>query len=223
MKYFDYSPKERIRLTRSLSNPEAGAIDLQLLSKLQPSHSQLSVWSLNPKRYADDILFSLLEVAPAEEIRLNRRACSVANQPKPETDKVPAESAPDQTDGTANPTAEDSKAEPSPEVEEDGETQGQELHETQTVADPKEAEQRAQDAEKRADEAEERADEAEGRADEAEERADEAEERADEAEERADEAEERADEAEERAAAAEAALADSKKKAASRKKTNTPA
>ena len=195
MKYFDYSPKERIRLTRSLSNPEAGAIDLQLLSKLQPSHSQLSVWSLNPKRYADDILFSLLEVASVEEIRLNRRACSAANQPKPETDKVPEDSAQGQADGAANPPAEDSKAEPSPEVEEDGETQGQELHETQTVADPKEAEQRAQDAEKRADEAEERA----------------------------DEAEERADEAEERAASAEAALADSKKKAASRKKTNTPA
>ena len=188
MKYFDYSPKERIRLTRSLSNPEAGAIDLQLLSKLQPSHSQLSVWSLNPKRYADDILFSLLEVAPAEEIRLNRRACSAANQPKPETDKVPEDSAQGQADGAANPPADDSKAEPSPEVEEDGETQDQELYETQTVADPKEAEQRAQDAE-----------------------------------ERADEAEERADEAEERAAAAEAALADSKKKAASRKKTNTPA
>ena len=209
MKYFDYSPKERIRLTRSLSNPEAGAIDLQLLSKLQPSHSQLSVWSLNPKRYADDILFSLLEVAPAEEIRLNRRACSAANQPKPETDKVPEDSAQGQADGAANPPAEDIKAEPSPEVKEEGETQGQELHETQTVADPKEAEQRAQDAEERAEEAEERADEAE--------------ERADEAEERADEAEERADEAEERAAAAEAALADSKKKAASRKKTNTPA
>ena len=181
MKTFDYSPKERIRLTRSLSNPEAGAIDLQLLSKLQPSHSQLSVWSLNPKRYADDILFSLLEVAPAEEIRLNRRACSAANEPKPETDKVPEDSAQGQADGAANPSAEDIKAEPCPEVKEDEETQGQELHETQTVADPKEAELRAQDAEERAAEAEERAEEA------------------------------------------EAALADSKKKAASRKKTNTPA
>ena len=209
MKTFDYSPKERIRLTRSLSNPEAGAIDLQLLSKLQPSHSQLSVWSLNPKRYADDILFSLLEVAPAEEIRLNRRVCSAANEPKPETDKVPEDSAQGQADGAANPPADDSKAEPSPEVKEDEETQGQELHETQTVADPKEAELRAQDAEERAEDAEERADEAE--------------ERADEAKERAEEAEERADEAEECAAAAEAALADSKKKAASRKKTNTPA
>ena len=168
-------------MTRSLSNPEAADFDLQLLRKLQPSHSQLSVWSLNPKRYADDILFSLLEVAPAEEIRLNRRACSAVEQPGAETDKVPAESAQGQADGAANPPAEDSKAEPCPEVEEDEETQGQELHETQTVADPKEAEQRAQDAEERAAEAEERAEEA------------------------------------------EAALADSKKKAASRKKTNTPA
>ena len=181
MDILNYSPKERIRLTRSLSNPEAADFDLQLLSKLQPSHSQLSVWSLNPKRYADDILFSLLEVAPAEEIRLNRRACSAVEQPGAETDKVPAESAQGQADGAANPPAEDSKAEPCPEVEEDEETQGQELHETQTVADPKEAEQRAQDAEERAAEAEERAEEA------------------------------------------EAALADSKKKAASRKKTNTPA
>ena len=181
MDILNYSPKERIRLTRSLSNPEAADFDLQLLRKLQPSHSQLSVWSLNPKRYADDILFSLLEVAPAEEIRLNRRACSAVEQPGAETDKVPAESAQGQADGAANPPAEDSKAEPCPEVEEDEETQGQELHETQTVADPKEAEQRAQDAEERAAEAEERAEEA------------------------------------------EAALADSKKKAASRKKTNTPA
>lgn len=195
MKYFDYSPKERIRLTRSLSNPEAGAIDLQLLSKLQPSHSQLSVWSLNPKRYADDILFSLLEVAPAEEIRLNRRACSAANEPKPETDKVPEDSAQGQADGEANPPAEDSKAESPQEGEAIQETKAEELHEAQTVADLKEAEQRAQDAEERADEAEQRADEAEERANEAEQRADEA----------------------------EAALADSKKKAASRKKTNTPA
>ena len=193
MDILNYSPKERIRLTRSLSNPEAGAIDLQLLSKLQPSHSQLSVWSLNPKRYADDILFSLLEVAPAEEIRLNRRACSAANEPKPETDKVPEDSAQGQADGEANPPAEGIKAEPSPEVKEEGETQGQELHETQTVADPKEAEQRAQDAEERADEAEQRADEAEERADEAEQRADEA----------------------------EAALEEAKKKDTSKKKKNT--
>ena len=168
MDILNYSPKERIRLTRSLSNPEAGAIDLQLLRKLQPSHSHLSVWSLNPKRYADDILFSLLEVAPAEEIRLNRRACSAVEQPGAETDKVPAESALDQTDGEANPTAEDSKAESPQEDEAAQETKAEELHETQAVADLKEAQQRADEAEERADEAEQRADEAEQRADEAE-------------------------------------------------------
>ena len=214
MDILNYSPKERIRLTRSLSNPEAGAIDLQLLSKLQPSHSQLSVWSLNPKRYADDILFSLLEVAPAEEIRLNRRACSAANEPKPETDKVPEDSAQGQADGAANPPAEDSKAESPQEGEAIQETKAEELHEAKTVADLKEAQQRADEAEQRAEEAEQRADEAEQRADEAEERADEAEERADEAEQRADEAEERADEA-------ETALEEAKKKDTSKKKTNT--
>lgn len=154
MDILNYSPKERIRLTRSLSNPEAADFDLQLLRKLQPSHSQLSVWSLNPKRYADDILFSLLEVAPAEEIRLNRRACSAVEQPGAETDKVPAESAPDQTDGTANPTAEDSKAESPQEDEAAQETKAEELHEVKTVADLKEAQQRADEAEQRADEAE---------------------------------------------------------------------
>ncbi len=164
MDILNYSPKERIRLTRSLSNPEAADFDLQLLRKLQPSHSQLSVWSLNPKRYADDILFSLLEVAPAEEIRLNRRACSAVEQPGAETDKVPAESAPDQTDGEANPTAEDSKAESPQEDEAAQETKAEELHEAKTVADLKEAQQRADEAEERADEAEERADEAEERA-----------------------------------------------------------
>lgn len=193
MDILNYTPKERIRLTRSLSNPEAADFDLQLLRKLQPSHSQLSVWSLNPKRYADDILFSLLEVAPAEEIRLNRRACSAGEQPKEETGKVPAESAPDQTDGTADTTAEGSQVDPHHEGKADQKTEDEELHETQTVSDLKEAQQRAEEAEERADEAEERTDEAEQRADEAEERADEA----------------------------EAALEEAKKKDTSKKKKNT--
>ena len=168
MNGINYNPKERIRLTRALFNPNAAVFDLQLLEKLQPTHSQLSIWSINPKRYADDILFSLLEVAPAEEIRLNRRNCSAGEQPKEETGKVPAESAQGQADGKADTTAEGSQVDPHQEGKADQETEDEELHETQAVADLKETQQRAEDAEIRADEAEKRAEEAEQRADEAE-------------------------------------------------------
>ena len=66
-----YSFKEKKRHFSDLKNTSAAESDLLLLkSKVK---QVISAWERQPKRYADDILFRLLDVATREEIRINRR------------------------------------------------------------------------------------------------------------------------------------------------------
>ena len=58
-----YSFKEKQKHYAELRNPDAAEQDLELLRKKQPELSTLSMFSRNPKRYADDILYALLDVA----------------------------------------------------------------------------------------------------------------------------------------------------------------
>ena len=69
----NYSFKEKKKWLLALMNPDAAALDLALLSEADPRNTQLTAFGLNPARYAEDILFSLLDFKTAEEIRLNRR------------------------------------------------------------------------------------------------------------------------------------------------------
>lgn len=137
-----YSFKEKQKHYAELRNPDAAEQDLEFLRKKQPGLSTLSMFSRNPKRYADDILYALLDVAERDEIRNNRRTVEQTPYPNPEQ--------PDKMSEVTN------------QVEEAEErTEEAELHTEEVEERVQEAEKRAEEAELRAEEAEERAESAE--------------------------------------------------------------
>lgn len=184
-----YSFKEKKRHFSDLKNTSAAESDLLLLkSKVK---QVISSWERQPKRYADDILYRLLDVATREEIRINRR----------EQMKVQEESS--TGDETKDP------------VDNSVSRKGSEIDVYDTPSqksDDNDVQKRISEAEAAKEEAENRAEEAEAALVKAEERAEEAESALEEAEERAEEAESALEEAEERAEEAETALEEEKKK-----------
>lgn len=174
-----YSFKEKQKHFSELQNPDAASLDLKLLTQKTPSYPLLRKFSRSPQRYANEILYLLLDVAERDEIRNNRRPpvskSNVVNgsqSSKKETEILLIE----KSEKVENVTSESS----------DPDQQDKISDVTDQIV---EAEEHAVVAEERAEEAEERAEEAELRVEEAEERAEEAELRAEEAEERADNAE----------------------------------
>lgn len=209
-----YSFKEKQKHFSELQNPDAASLDLKLLTQKTPSHPLLRKFSRNPQRYANEILYQLLDVAERDEIRNNRRPVSKSNvvngsqSSKKETEILLIE----KSEKVENVTSESSDPDQQDKI---SDVTDQIVEAEEHVV---EAEEHAVVAEERAEEAEERAEEAELRAEETEERVEEAEFRVEEAEERAEEAELRAEEAEERADNAEAALEQEKKKVATTSK-----
>lgn len=190
-----YSFKEKQKHFSELQNPDAASLDLKLLTQKNPLHPLLRKFSRNPQRYANEILYQLLDVAERDEIRNNRRPpvskSNVVNgsqSSKKETEILLIE----KSEKVENVTSESS----------DPDQQDKISDVTDQIVE----------AEEHAVETEERAEEAELRIKEAEERAEEAEERVEEVEQRVEEAEQRAEEAEERADNAEKALEQEKKK-----------
>ena len=210
-----YSFKEKQKHFSELQNPDAASLDLKLLTQKTPSHPLLRKFSRSPQRYANEILYQLLDVAERDEIRNNRRPpvsqSNVVNgsqSSKKETEILLIE----KSEKVENVTSESSDPDQQDKI---SDVTDQIVEAEEHVV---EAEEHAVVAEERAEEAEERAEEAELRAEETEERVEEAEFRVEEAEERAEEAELRAEEAEERADNAEAALEQEKKKVATTSK-----
>lgn len=72
------SYKEKKRAFNSLKSPAMASYDLDLLKKLCPDHPEIPRFLLKPSRCTDDILFSLLDFATAEEIRQNRTSRETA-------------------------------------------------------------------------------------------------------------------------------------------------
>lgn len=159
-----YSFKEKQKHFSELQNPDAASLDLKLLTQKTPSHPLLRKFSRNPQRYANEILYQLLDVAERDEIRNNRRPVSKSNvvngsqSSKKETEILLIE----KSGKVENITPESS----------DPDQQDKVSDVTDQIV---EAEEHAEEAELRVEEAEERAEEAELRAEEAEERADNAE------------------------------------------------
>ncbi|WP_320908173.1 alanine-zipper protein [Bacteroides nordii] len=189
-----YSFKEKQKHFSELQNPDAASLDLKLLTQKTPSHPLLRKFSRSPQRYANEILYQLLDVAERDEIRNNRR---------------PPVSKSNVVNGSQSSKKETEilLIEKSEKVE----------YVTSESSDP-DQQDKISDVTDQIVEAEEHAVVAEERAEEAEERAEEAELRVEEAEEHAEEAELRAEEAEERADNAEAALEQEKKKVATTSK-----
>lgn len=167
-----YSFKEKQKHFSELQNPDAASLDLKLLTQKNPLHPLLRKFSRSPQRYANEILYQLLDVAERDEIRNNRRSSvsksTVVNgsqSSKKETEILLIE----KSEKVENVTPESS----------DPDQQDKISDVTDQIV---ETEERAEEAELRVEEAEERVEEAEQRVEEAEQRAEEAEERADNAE-----------------------------------------
>lgn len=69
-----YSFKGKKRHFNALLNPDAAKYDLELLLQKQPNLPIIATYSRNPKRYANDILYLLLDYSTREEIREFRRS-----------------------------------------------------------------------------------------------------------------------------------------------------
>ena len=161
-----YSFKEKQKHFSELQNSSAATLDLQLLSQKNPLHPHIGKFSRNPKRYADEILYQLLDIAKRDEIRNNRRP--PAQEEVPIVDEI-------------NVSGEEKDKLPVVELEKmENENATQNPLSSETI-DPEQQDKITEvtnqviEAEERAEEAEERAEEAELRAEEAEERADSAE------------------------------------------------
>lgn len=84
-----YGFKEKTKYFNELHNPAAAEADLRLLRASAPAHPKLKMFARNPLRYADDILYTLLDIKSKTDIRLNRReyepeAPAAEADPKPE-------------------------------------------------------------------------------------------------------------------------------------------
>jgi len=68
-----YNFKEKKLHFNALRNPDAAVYDLELLRQVRPWLPQLRTYARDPKRYASDILYSLLDLTTRESIRAFRR------------------------------------------------------------------------------------------------------------------------------------------------------
>lgn len=68
-----YSFKEKKIHYNRLQNSSAATADLKLLLSINPDAPILPAWGRCPERFANKILYLLLDYATAEEIRKNRR------------------------------------------------------------------------------------------------------------------------------------------------------
>ena len=151
-----YSFKEKKTHFVALRNPDVAQYDLELLAKEVPGFPQLATFSRNPKRYADDILYALLDCATREKIREYRRAM-IAKEAEDAGEQQMPKGETTHAEGTS-PHDDIEKPETAP-----ADNSAEELKQALD-----EAEARAEEAEQRADEAEEARDEAEARAQETE-------------------------------------------------------
>ena len=166
-----YSFKEKKTHFVALRNPDVAQYDLELLAKEVPGFPQLATFSRNPKRYADDILYALLDCATREKIREYRRAMiakEAADTGEKKTEAPAAEKPAEKKQQM--PKGETTHAEgtgPHDDIEK-LETAPADISAEVLKQALDEAEARAEEAEQRADEAEEARDEAEARAQETE-------------------------------------------------------
>ena len=75
-----YGFKEKTKYFNELRNPAAAEADLSLLRASDPANLKLKMFARNPHRYANDILYTLLDIKSKNDIRLNRRECEKAKE-----------------------------------------------------------------------------------------------------------------------------------------------
>ncbi len=64
--------REKLQLFNKLRGEDHAMADISLLDDVQPNHPKLTRFCRDPKRYADEILYALLDFCDEEEITDNR-------------------------------------------------------------------------------------------------------------------------------------------------------
>lgn len=67
-----YNRREKLQLFNQLRGEEHAKADLSLLEEESPRHPKLTRFARDPQRYADEILYALLDICDADEIEDNR-------------------------------------------------------------------------------------------------------------------------------------------------------
>lgn len=68
-----YNRREKLQLFNQLRGEEHAKADLSLLEEEYPRHPKLTRFARDPQRYADEILYALLDICDADEIEDNRK------------------------------------------------------------------------------------------------------------------------------------------------------
>lgn len=68
-----YNRREKLQLFNQLRGEDHAKADLSLLEEENPRHPKLTRFARDPQRYADEILYALLDICDADEIEDNRK------------------------------------------------------------------------------------------------------------------------------------------------------
>lgn len=68
-----YNRREKLQLFNQLRGEEHAKADLSLLDDENPRHPKLTRFARDPQRYADEILYALLDICDVDEIEDNRK------------------------------------------------------------------------------------------------------------------------------------------------------
>ena len=102
--------KDKLKLFQRIRNDKYAETDLQLLKAKWPSYLFIPRFERDPKRYAYDIQYALLDVAREEEIIKNRIPADGSS--KTLTDgEVPADSSPEVPSDTSSETSSETSTE----------------------------------------------------------------------------------------------------------------
>lgn len=107
-----YSKKEKNIIYNALKNLDHGEADLQLLTKVWPTHLLTKKAQRDPKRYAHEVLYALLDKVSREDIRNNRREHKSLKEKENET--------PDSTGGHVTGTGENGSIKSDEDIEPSG-------------------------------------------------------------------------------------------------------
>lgn len=95
-----YNRREKLQLFNQLRGEEHAKADLSLLDDENPRHPKLTRFARDPQRYADEILYALLDICDADEIEDNRKFIKGMEDASSETLTDGVEKGPDGSDNT---------------------------------------------------------------------------------------------------------------------------
>lgn len=102
--------KDKLKLFQRIRNDKYAETDLQLLKAKWPSYLFIPRFERDPKRYAYDIQYALLDVVQVEEVIKNRTLADGSS--KTLTDgEVPADSSPEVPSDTSSDTSSETSTE----------------------------------------------------------------------------------------------------------------